>query len=489
MTNAQLKFRDPDLAQIGDWYYKLSYKIQGDVKLAPLDDSGQPAWGRVRDFTSPDAMDPADHAEASRWCILCDHILGCDRNTVAVIYRGVGNAATIISRGGTDASQRRARSLIYHQIVGFDPPANDNERAISGMHPSQWHGVPVPERPWHVHNWIPRRVVTMLSGDGGTGKSLLTLQVGVATVLGCETLGLEPEQGRVAYIGAEDEADEFQRRLADILRSFEAGFDDLHDDFLLFPLADQDATLAMPDRAKVMRPTPLFSQIEERLVDFAPTLIVLDTSADLFGGDEINRVQVRQFVGMLRRWAIRFDCAVVLLSHPSVTGMQSGTGTSGSTAWNNSVRSRLYLTAPEAGRDEPPDPDARLLTNKKANYGKVGDAIKLRWRDGVFVLDEWPMSNPAAQLLAKRAEDVFVDLLRKFTQQGKTVSPNPSPSYGPKMMAEHPDGKGISKKQFADAQTRLLDSGVIKICEEGSPSRRRKHLYVTADDYGPKGSD
>src|SRR5690606_40940583 len=70
---------------------------------------------------------------------------------------------------------------------------------------------------------------------------------------------------------------------------------------------------------------------------------VCSSDLDLFGGDEINRNQVRRFIGMLRALAIAFDTAVVLLSHPSVQGMQTGTGTSGSTAWNNSVRSRLYL--------------------------------------------------------------------------------------------------------------------------------------------------
>jgi hypothetical protein len=34
---------------------------------------------------------------------------------------------------------------------------------------------------------------------------------------------------------------------------------------------------------------------------------------------------------------------VLLTGHPSLTGINTGTGTSGSTAWNASVRSRLYF--------------------------------------------------------------------------------------------------------------------------------------------------
>jgi hypothetical protein len=44
----------------------------------------------------------------------------------------------------------------------------------------------------------------------------------------------------------------------------------------------------------------------------------IDTSADVFGGDEISRTQVRQFVGLLRGIAIRQRLSVVLLAHPSL---------------------------------------------------------------------------------------------------------------------------------------------------------------------------
>jgi len=48
---------------------------------------------------------------------------------------------------------------------------------------------PVPERQWAVAEWIPSRQVTLLSGDGGIGKSLLAMQLqptfaGLLVVLG-----------------------------------------------------------------------------------------------------------------------------------------------------------------------------------------------------------------------------------------------------------------------------------------------------------------
>ena len=54
---------------------------------------------------------------------------------------------------------------------------------------------------------VPSRQVTILAGDGGVGKSLLALQFGAASALGCDTAGLSPRSGRTLYLGAEDEAE------------------------------------------------------------------------------------------------------------------------------------------------------------------------------------------------------------------------------------------------------------------------------------------
>ncbi|MFD1985909.1 AAA family ATPase [Mesorhizobium newzealandense] len=356
--------------------------------------------------------------------------------------------------------------------------ANDN---LPIVNPAEWHGMPVPTREWFLEGLVPRRQVTILNGDGGVGKSLLALQIAAASALGCETIGLRPLAGRVTYLGAEDEADEFHRRLADIVYAHSRQLSDLAD-FRLIPMADRDALLAVPDKSGVMQPTANWAPLIRQLTEFRPGLLVLDTSADLFGGDEIKRNQVRQFISTLRKQAIELDMAVMLLSHPSVAGMQSGTGSSGSTAWNNSVRSRLYITRQEGKEDI--DPDGRVLTNKKSNYGKAGAEIKLRWEDGVFVLDDGKMPVVAG-LLHGRHDDVFVSLLSTFNRVGRNVSTSTGTSYAPARMVEHPGAKGTSKKQLAAAMQRLLEAGTIKIVEEGPASHRRKRLIVTAEDYGP----
>ena len=70
-----------------------------------------------------------------------------------------------------------------------------------------------------------------------------------------------------------------------------------------------------------------------------------------------------------------------------------------------------------------------------------------------------------------------IETLRQFKSQGRTVSPNKSPSYAPALFTEHPDAKKtkpkLTSKDFADAMERLFHSGKIKVVSEGPPSRQR----------------
>src|SRR6185295_15698702 len=135
--------------------------------------------------------------------------------------------------------------------------------------------------------------------------------------------------------------------------------------------------------------------------------------ADLFAGNENARGQAQQFIGMLRGLALETGSTALLLSHPSLSGMASGSGTSGSTAWSNSVRSRLYLDrVREAGAE--PDPNIRVLRTMKSNYGAVGGEIRLRWHGGVFILDTSPDGTFAQTARDMHAKEVFLELLAKY---------------------------------------------------------------------------
>jgi RecA-family ATPase len=247
-----------------------------------------------------------------------------------------------------------------------------------------WHDQPVPEREWTVKDRIPANNVTLLSGEGSVGKSILSLQLAVATTLARDWLGTLPEPGAALVVCCEDDESELWRRLDRIAQHYGATFKEFQNMHLL-ALAGGETLMATPDRNGLIQATTLFTRIHKAACDIKPKLIVLDNSADIFGGSENDRAQVRQFIGILRGMAIASGAGVLLTSHPSLTGINTGTGLSGSTAWNASVRSRLYFKRATTDKDEEPDPDLRVLEVMKSNYGPIGETINLRWKDGLFV--------------------------------------------------------------------------------------------------------
>ena len=330
---------------------------------------------------------------------------------------------------------------------------------------------PIPPREWLVRDLVPSRTVTLLGGDGGTGKSLLALQLACAVATDGAWLGRSVAGGSALFISAEDEEAELHRRLADVVTASGATFDDLNR-LTLRSLAGEDALLATLDRSGgVLNTTPLFSEIDKRISDERPGLVVLDTLADLFPGNENDRAQARYFIGILRGLAIRHKCAVLLLAHPSLSGIATGVGTSGSTAWNNSVRSRLYL-------DRITDnPDARVLSTKKANYGRIGERISMTWRAGIFVPDS--LVGPDSELADEaKAERVFLRLLDDFTMEGRTVKSAQAQGYAPKAFAASGRTEGVSKQALQSAMERLFSKREIVESYGGHKSPSKQTLRI-----------
>lgn len=331
-----------------------------------------------------------------------------------------------------------------------------------------------PDRKWIVEDMIPDRQVTLFTGDGGTGKSLIAMQLATAVALRGNRplqtwLGRPVINGSALYFGAEDEQDEMHRRLEGIVAAERCSFNALSQ-LRICSLAGEDALLAVEGAAHApLTASPLYNKIERELKKFSPKVVVLDTLADMYPANENDRAKVRQFVGMLKSLAITYDCAVVLLAHPSKSGMESGRGDSGSTAWNGSVRSRLYLTH-EKDSDGQIDPNGRILTNMKNNYGPLGASTKLFWDNGVFSarVGDTPLDKKAE---TQKAERVFMSLMRKFAEQGRDLNSSSGSNYAPRQFAEDPNSEHITKAMFKRAMNNLFGQGKI-INIEGKRSKQ-----------------
>ena len=162
--------------------------------------------------------------------------------------------------------------------------------------------------------------------------------------------------------------------------------------------------------------------------------------------------------------------AVVLCAHPSVAGITKGDGSGGSTAWNNTVRSRIYLSRP-AGSDsgELSEEDAkglRELTKMKSNYSTVGDKITLRWVQGAFKVEQGAATDMVSVIEKRNREQeddkIFLSLLDQLTDDGRTVSDSKQAgTYAPKVMVAMDKGKSIGKRRLIDAMMRLFENKTI----------------------------
>ena len=333
---------------------------------------------------------------------------------------------------------------------------------------SSFAGKLVPERQWIVESLVPQGYVTDLTADGGTGKSLLALQLAVARASGKKWLGLPTQPGATIYLAAEDDVDELHRRLADICRETGTSLDAL-DNFHILPLFGEDARLAGLT-GKEFQATALYNHLHGLIASVQAGLIIIDTRADTFGGDEVNRAQVMQFVSLLKKMANDHDATVLLISHPSRAGQALGDGQSGSTAWGNAVRSRIYLTR-EAD-------NTLTLATKKANYGPNDTQIKLEWRNGCFV-SLGNMADPFTRIEIQAPVDKeFFDLLVESVRNGTGAGPSPSsPYYAPKMFAKSL-GVPTKKKPFEEAMHRLLRAGRIKIGQSDGYASKRRDILV-----------
>lgn len=264
---------------------------------------------------------------------------------------------------------------------GFPEVKQPTVEAIVWIDPASWAGKERPEQRWFVQGLVPDGEVTLLTGAGGIGKTLLVQQLLVSVAMGLPFLGRDTVQARSMSLFCEDNEDVLHARIKDICLSLGVELSDLSANMRVSSRKYMDNLLSQWDRStSQMRCTTLFNQLAQDALAFGARLVVIDTIADTFGGDEINRQQVRQFIqACAGKLAQTIGGAVILLGHPSKSGEQTGDGTSGSTAWHATVRSRLYLE--KAGKE---GSGYRKLSSMKANYGPAGDSWLMQWRRGVL---------------------------------------------------------------------------------------------------------
>jgi RecA-family ATPase len=361
------------------------------------------------------------------------------------------------------------------------PRVKANGEALQWLDMSAWDTEPVPDRQWAIRDRVPLNQAGLFSGEGGTGKSILELTKDVAHVAAKDWLGSMPEPGPAFYVGAEDDKDELHIRLTAIAKHYNVTFKELIAGRLhVMSLLGRDAVLcAAGGKSGKVEVTGLYRQLYEAAGDIKPKNISIDTLSRAFAGNEIDRVQVYAFAMHMQALAMVAGGSVTVLSHPSLAGIASGSGISGSTAWHGAFRFRQYLKGVKADAGEQPDGDLRELQFLKNQYGPTGETIVLRYERGLFL----PVAGATTLERAAQestADDVFLTVLRRYSAANRSVSDRTGTNYAPALFAREDEAKraSINGKALTDAMRRLFQAGRIWNQPCGKPSRPALRLAI-----------
>ena len=327
---------------------------------------------------------------------------------------------------------------------------------------------------------VPLRNVTLLGAHGGMGKSLIALMLAVASAVGAPLFGIPTRQSIVVYYSAEDDADRLKYQLRWVLRCMGIAPQDIADNLFLLDATTNDPTLFAEVNLGGRREgttTPTYERLREYVADKQATLIIVDNASDTYNASEIERARVRGFVRSLASIARDRDAAVLLLAHVdkgTSRGDRQGTeGYSGSTAWNNSARSRLFMSRQSDG--------TLLLEQQKHNLGKLHEPIRLTWPEGRIPEADVPF-GPVVQGIADRGhEKALLKLIAEFTARGEHVSaPTTSRTHAAKLLKNEPTYPKIKDAEvFALLRKAERISHLERIHVQGTNRHARECWQVT----------
>lgn len=214
--------------------------------------------------------------------------------------------------------------------------------------------------------------VALLSGEGGLGKSYVTLALAVAGALAADlkqgygaACGLRVMSGPVALVSYEDSPARIYGRMGRMGQT--AAAERIHSLPNPPPLWTADSSAS--------RQADWWNDFWQYVCGIGARLVIVDpASAALADADVSQTGPVRKFLRALMHEARQAQCGVLVVSHSTKAarnalrrGDDPGAGVvAGSAAWYDGARGVLSL------EELPNNPGARILECVKANYGRKG---------------------------------------------------------------------------------------------------------------------
>lgn len=390
--------------------------------------------------------------------------IGLDADSYEVLAT-IKSAYGDLSDLGVNSEEMRSADVM---LLDELPPLPGEEKAAcpysdnGGIDWADLAAKEVPARRWFIENWLSadEGYTVLFSGRGGSGKSLLVLDLMRSLATGTEFLGKPVLRGsRVMYISCEDSEEEIARRIQMGQRDGERVPQGV---LRVWSRAGRDNLLVTPTKTGILQEGPFMKELLARGREFFGTqggVLVLDTLADMFAGNENDRTQVSQFVKrFLNKLGQDLGVTIIVLAHPAKGAAKSGQGYSGSSAWEGAFRCRWELNAVTEGVDT----GALELVLAKSNQVKAGEKIMISITRGRFGVVE------AAAYDDSIREDIKWNIGEAYSNKRMYGLSNIAKRPIANMEVRNPvTGESIPGTVVYQIVKRLIEAGEVEECRIG----------------------
>lgn len=303
---------------------------------------------------------------------------------------------------------------------------------------------------WLIEDTIPSNSVGMIFGASGSGKSHIVLSMAAMIANGQPWFDKETKQGNVLLMAGEGLSG-LSRRLRAIEK--ERNLD-----------IDQDR-LHISSRAIGLDTADGYKLVEQAIseLEIPPQLIIIDTlSRHLMESHENSNDDMARFINRLEDIRLKYECTIILVHH---TGKGESNGARGASA----IKANIDFSFEVAGKD------------KKCSFS----CDKMKDADDAIPVKHFEIK--AVELdKGSKGKQITGACVVATTAAASSMKPKQS-KEDIALVCFNPDGKkwqksylevctdnvadDSKKRQYRDARSKLVASGIIQENEDGTYSR------------------
>lgn len=217
----------------------------------------------------------------------------------------------------------------------------------------RWKDTEPPEREWLLQDVLPLGKVGLLIAPGGTGKSMLCMQLAIGVTSGERIIGTfgVGSPGTVLYLAAEDDEDEVHRRMKNVLDALDLStsavarvYKHLH----VRSVAGEDNLLTHRGGDHEVRTTLRFDRLLATVDQYDDLkLIIIDPGSRFRGGDENTAQDATRFIEACEELRKATGATILIVHHTSKASAGQGASqhaARGSSAMVDGARWVMNLT-------------------------------------------------------------------------------------------------------------------------------------------------